>query len=374
MKKIFPFLVFLFLIGCFALPSSCTPEENAGSREGWENMFKKDTIPVNNDTIPEGESWFKVKGVVCSWDDVSDASVLDYIGIAKKTGLNCFSIWGADRNSQKWKSFENECKENGIDLEFQEHMLSYLLPRDLYGEHPEYYRMTAQGVRTNDVNGCPSCEAALEIIKKRAEIIAENYKSTNNRYYCWLDDGGDVCYCPKCRDLSASDQALLFENAIIEGLRRVNPDATLAHLAYFNTVEAPKSVTPAEGIFLEFAPIDRDHYHAMSESYAVGKDGRSHGVYLKALGDNLKVFPKETAMVLEYWLDDSLWSNWDRENMKKVYWDRDLFLDDINTYAAYGIRNITCYTAWIGPTYTRRFGYPTCLEEYGIGLTEYEKK
>jgi len=374
MKKIFPFLIALFVLGSFVIPVACSPEEDPNSRSGWEDMFKKDTLPSVEDTIPEGESWFKMKGVVCSWDDVSNPDVIDYVEIAKKTGINCFSIWGGDRTSTKWKNFEAQCKENGIDLEFEEHMLSYLLPRDLYGEHPEYYRMNSGGVRTNDVNGCPSCEAALEIIKKRAETIAVNYKSTNNRYYCWLDDGGDVCYCNKCKNLSPSDQALMFENAIIEGLRRKNPDATLAHLAYYNTVEAPKNVTPVEGIFLEFAPIDRDHYRKMSETWAVGKDGRSHGTYLKALAENLKVFPKETAMVLEYWLDDSLWSGWDRQNIQKVYWDKDLFLDDINTYAAYGIRNITCYTAWIGPVYVRRFGYPTCLEEYGYGLTNYEKE
>ena len=179
-----------------------------------------------------------------------------------------------------------------------------------------------------DANGCPSSEGALEEVYKNALQLGRSYAPTNHRYYFWLDDGGDICYCPLCKDKSASDQALMFENKIIQALKELDPDAELAHLAYNNTTDAPKVVTPAEDIFLEFAPFHRTWLHPLSATWAEGNDGWTHAKYLKALQENLKVFPKETAQVLEYWMDDSLFSGWNSSNLKKVPWDEEIFLDD----------------------------------------------
>ena len=362
---------------------SCSKDDGNTAQKGWEDMFKsEDPVepeeskdPIYEDYDPDGEEpWFLTRGIICCWTDVSKRSKLDYIEIAKRTGLNCFSIYNADLSSDVWKSYTGECERNGIDIEFEEHMLGWLLPREEYELHPEYFRMNDKGIRVSDANGCPSNQDALDIIRERAKIIGEKYRSTNNKYYCWLDDTGDICHCPDCKDLNPADQALLFENVIIEGLRAVNPDATLAHLAYYNTVEAPTKVKPVEGIFLEFAPIDRDHYRPMSDSGASGKDKRTHGAYLKALEDNLKIFPRETAQVLEYWLDCSLFSNWDESNLCEVAWNQELFESDIKTYASYGIRHVTCYTSYISANYVAKFGYPTCIDNYAEGLRDFVNK
>lgn len=53
-------------------------------------------------------------------------------------------------------------------------------------------------------------------------------------------------------------------------------------------------------IFLEFAPIGRNYEDSLSS--------KQH----KALKKNLEIFPKRTAHVLEYWLDASMFSGWDR--------------------------------------------------------------
>ncbi len=376
MKKILSFALAALMVTAFP---SCTEDRGGDATDGWEKMFQRDDPDPEEDTTPddydpEKGPWFLTRGIVCCWTDVSKRSKLDYIDIAKRTGLNCFSIYNADLSSAVWQSYTGECSRNGIDIEFEEHMLSFLLPRELYQTHPEYFRMNDRGVRVDDANGCPSNEEALAIIRERAKIIGEKYKSTNNKYYCWLDDTGDICHCPDCKGLNPADQSLLFENVIIEGLKEVNPDATLAHLAYYNTVEAPKTVKPVDGIFLEFAPIDRDHYHPLSTTWASGKDGRTHGQYLKALSDNLKIFPKETAQVLEYWLDCSLFSNWDESNLKEVAWNQDLFEDDIKTYASYGIRHVMTYTSYISANYVAKFGYPSCIDRYAEGLRDFVKK
>jgi hypothetical protein len=99
----------------------------------------------------------------------------------------------------------------------------------------------------------------------------------------------------------------------------------------------------------------------------------THAKYLKSLADHLKVFPAETAQVLEYWMDDSLFSGWNPNNLKEVPWNYEgVFLKDLDTYASYGIRYITCYCAYVGPDYVKKFGFPQFLVDYASGLYNYE--
>lgn len=324
--------------------------------------------------VYDDSRFFKMRGVVMGWEDARYRDVLDYIEIAKEYGLNTFSIYGANRSSAEWLSFAKECAENGIHLEFQEHMMSFLLPRSLFTSHPEYFRMNEQGTRVEDANGCPSSEGALKEVYKNAIDIGKRYEPTNNKYYFWLDDGGGVCHCEKCKELNDADQALIFENVIIEALKTINPDATLAHLCYANTTQPPTKIKPHKDIFLEFAPFYRDWTHPLSDTWVQGKEGMTHAKYLKSLQEHLKVFPAETAQVLEYWMDDSLFSGWNPNNLKEVPWDLEgVFLKDLDTYASYGIRYITCYSAYVGPDYVKKFGFPQFLVDYARELYEYEK-
>src|SRR5205823_4539597 len=88
---------------------------------------------------------------------------------------------------------------------------------------------------------------------------------------------------------------------------------------------------------------------------------------LHALDANLEVFPKETAQVLEYWLDVSRFSKWKRPAVK-LPWDKKVFLADVTTYRKRGIRHITTFGAWIDAEYAKRFGDLSFLDEYGKGL------
>ena len=362
------------------LCASCNKYDGKPALGGWENLGKDEPgtadDPGNPDSPddPEEGPYFKMRGLVLGWSEVSNPSVIDYVKIAKENGINTFSIYGAPRTTQIWADFQKKCADAGIDLEFEEHMMSFLLPRDLFDTHPEYFRMDENGNRTKDANGCPSSEGALEQVRKNAREIGLNYEPTNDKYYFWLDDGGDICHCPKCKDLNASDQALIFENEVIKSLKTINPNAKLAHLCYFNTLYAPEVTEPHPDIFLEFAPFYRTWAEPLANTWAKGNNGLSHADYLKALKENLDVFPAETAQVLEYWMDDSLFSGWDQNNLVEVPWKSEVFLSDINTYASYGIRYITCYAAYVGPSYVLKFGYPYFLEEYGQGLLNYEKK
>ena len=58
---------------------------------------------------------------------------------------------------------------------------------------------------------------------------------------------------------------------------------------------------PNRKVFLEYAPIQRSY----EQPYSVQKDTAEGWRYLEA---NLKVFPSDTAQILEYWVDVSKWS------------------------------------------------------------------
>lgn len=382
MRKFFFPLLLIVVIALSVGDIACSKPETTSIIDDWESLLgKKDKQEKEDSTESithpqvEKEPFFKMRGIVASWSDVSNPGKIDYIQIAKESGINTFSIFNADRNSIAWKNFIQKCADANIDIEYEEHMLAFLIPRNLFEKHPEYFRMDVNGNRVNDANGCPSSVGALAEVYKNAIRIGQDYQPTNNRYYFWLDDGGGICHCPQCKNYNAADQALIFENEIIKALKEINPDAMLAHLCYHNTVDAPSKITPSQDIFLEFAPFTRSWGAPLSHLWVRSpRSTMTHADYLKSLKDNLKVFPVETAQVLEYWMDVSLFSEWNPKNLVKVPWSNEIFLDDLDTYASFGIRNITCYTAFVGPDYVNKFGDISFLLQYGQGLLNYQPK
>ena len=95
-----------------------------------------------------------------------------------------------------------------------------------------------------------------------------------------------------------------------------------------------------------------------------------HSENLKYLHDNLKVFPAETAVILEYWLDVSLFSNWKKPAVD-LPWHKDVFKSDIDTYAKLGIKNITSFAVYIDADYLKTYPAESYLNEYGEGLNSY---
>lgn len=317
------------------------------------------------------EPFFEMRGLVLAWDDLSNPEVIDWFDIMKRYGINTISVFGKDYQSEEYKALRQKCVDSGIDFEYEEHAMSWLMDKSLFETHPEYFRMNEEGVRVADGNGCPSSEEGLKVIMGNVKAFADSHKPTNHRYYTWLYDGGDICHCEECKDYNASDQGLIFENHIIKALREFDPEAQLAHLAYDNTTPAPSCIKPEEGVFLEWAPFYRRWDKPLSDTTAI-RDGQkwSHADYIRMLEDNLKVFPAETAQVLEYWLDVSLASGW-KKPQKQLDWHNDVYLDDLKTYASYGIRRITVYAAWIDPYYVETFKDTTCVHDYCRGLQTY---
>ena len=148
-----------------------------------------------------------------------------------------------------------------------------------------------------------------------------------------------------------------------KALRRQDPNAQLAHLAYANTIHPPQHVQPLPGVFLEYAPIHRSYdVPYAQQTRAQDKDG------LPALDANLMGFPAGTGQVLEYWLDVSRFSGWKRPGVR-LPWHKEVFLSDVETYRSRGIGHVTTFAAWIDADYVKRHGELGFLAEYGAGLS-----
>lgn len=296
---------------------------------------------------------------LADWPERARNAGLSTIGIHHQNSPQALIEW---QKTDAGQHFLERCRKLGLDVEYELHAMKELLPRSLFDKNPELFRMTEKGERTADANCCVHADRALEVIAENAVAIARTLRPTTGRYFFWGDDGQPWCLCAKCRDLSPSDQAVVVENRILQALKKLDTGARVAHLAYLNTLPPPKKVKPDEGVFLEYAPIKR-RYDIPYERQQEPKQADG----LPALDANLDVFPRETAQVLEYWLDVSRFSGWKRPAVK-LPWDKQMVRADVAAYRKRGIRHITTFAAWIDADYQKRFGDLDFIAEYGDAL------
>ena len=334
-----------FLAGCFGGGAAML-----GSRNLWAGAAALATRGVV--LVPEDLT-------LADWPERAKQAGLSTIGMHHQNSPQVVSAW---MRSDVGQRFQSQCRKLGLEVEYELHAMKELLPRAEFAKNPAWFRMNDKGQRTPDANCCVHCEQGLDLIAENALAIARTLRPTTGRYFYWGDDGKPWCQCPKCRELSPSEQALVVENRILRALRSADSRATMAHLAYHNTLAPPKQIKPSPGVFLEYAPIARRYDIPYSQQQGPGvRDG------LDALDANLAVFPADTAQVLEYWLDVSRFSRWKRPGVK-LPWKKKVFLADVTTYRQRGIRHITTFAAWIDADYKNRHGNLDFITDYGNGL------
>lgn len=342
--------------------ASDSPIRNSHSRRGFLCALGGAAA-----TLPAASaSRFTTRGVVLIPEDLT---LRDWPDRVKRAGLTTVALHHGRSvfevikfvTSDAGQEFLARSRRLGLELEYELHAMSELLPRWIFEQNKDLFRMNEKGERVPDWNLCVHSARALEVASENAVAIARLLRPTTSRYFYWGDDGRPGCRCPKCRDLSDSEQALILENNMVKTLRSHDPRAQLAHLAYSITLAAPRQVKPEPGVFLEYAPIAR-RYDVPYTEQMEGRDG------LANLDANLRVFPSETAQVLEYWLDVSRFSRWKRPAVR-LPWNRDVFLADLRAYATRGIRHVTSFACYIDADYIKRYGEPGEISEYGAGLS-----
>jgi len=242
----------------------------------------------------------------------------------------------------EFRSMLTELEENGFEIEYELHALNWLLPKSVLDCHGDWKRVNDQGERTDRYNFCVSADGVLDYISDRCYYLATQLKQKGHRYNIWIDDiKGGHCHCQRCASLTPADQALIFCRAALRGLRRYDPLASQSYLAYYDTLNVPENVPTEEGIFLEFAPIER---------WTKGTDNE-----LKAVPALVKFFGADTAKVLEYWVDNSLFSKWKKPPVKCVL-DKEGMRRDVKLYREAGFKDMTSFGLYLGAEHTELHG------------------
>ncbi len=240
----------------------------------------------------------------------------------------------------------------GLTVEYELHAMGWLLPRQLFQTHPEYFIMNEDGSRNPNNNFCVSNPEALEIMERNAVKLAKKLHGSSHRFYFWLDDTTSLrCHCPNCAHLSGSDQQLIVVNRLVKALRKEFPDAEVPYLAYYGTLQPPTQIEPEEGIFLEYAPMAK---YKNPDSATFQTYTPMEQKYLEPL---MAIFGKEKAKVLEYWIDNSMYSNYTKPP-KLLRGNAEQTKKDIAFYKALGIRDITTFACYLGQDYEAIYGEP----------------
>lgn len=290
------------------------------------------------------------------WLEWIDETSVDVVGLHPRGGANAVASLNETIEfvkSEKGKAFLTALKNKGYDVEFEFHALSWMLKRECETVQKSWWRTDETGNKVNDYNMCVSNEEALEYIEQRAFELASLLVPTNGKYYMWLDDcENKKCFCKHCKGLSPSDQSLIIANRMLKGIRRFHPAASLCYLAYLDTLEVPEKVEPDDGIFLEFAPMKRDYSTPLRDKNSAVN--RKHVEKMDAL---LSFFGKKNASVLEYWIDDSFYSDF-KKPAKQFVFKEEYAKDDIAFYLSKGFEKITTFAGFFDLDYVKMYGEP----------------
>jgi hypothetical protein len=233
----------------------------------------------------------------------------DWIDFSAKTRLNRIAFhytWPA----RDWyiglrPRILPELKKRGLEIEVAGHFLSSFLPRTLFKDHPEWFRLNQNGQRTNDFNLNPFSAEAMDYL---ASGVVKQFSQMPeaNLIHLWADDieGGGWSHEPGKEDYTASDQALLVTNHLVRRLRESLPKANLAFLAYHDTVFPPRIVKPEPGVIYLYAPRERCYGHALDDALCP-----LNVKYARALEQALPSFGSANAEVFEYYVDQILYEN-----------------------------------------------------------------
>ncbi len=247
---------------------------------------------------------------VLSFDGDNYTPLEDWIDFAAKVRVNRFAFFQTSPPMQDWYVYARprlllECEKRGLMIETGSHLLSSFLPRNLFREHPDWFRMNEQGQRANDYNFNPFSTAALGYV---ARGVVDHLSRTPEAvlFHVWPDDifGGGWSHEPGKEQYTPSDQSLLAANEIVRRLHETLPMAKLAFLAYHDTVFPPRMVKPEPGIVYFYAPRERCYAHSLSDPEC-GLNKR----YRSALEEALPAFGPGNAEAFEYYVDEILFMN-----------------------------------------------------------------
>jgi hypothetical protein len=185
--------------------------------------------------------------------------------------------------------------------------------------------MRPDGTRTDLGNLCTARPEPLALVRDGAAAA-----SGGADFHVWGIDvvGGGWCACAECAGLHPSEQALRVANAVAEGL----PSGARAfHLAYHDTLRAPRAIRPGPRVWAEFAPRERCYAHPLDAG-----ECETNRFYRAALDAHLEAFDGRVE-AFEYYGDAILFGGCAVPLVEVI-------ARDLECYRRAGVAGVACLT------------------------------
>jgi hypothetical protein len=195
-----------------------------------------------------------------------------------------------------------ELQQRGLGYETGGHIIPQLLPRELFDEHPGYFRMSTKGNREASGNLCVSNPAALETVRENFLKYVESNPDADLVHF-WGEDvhDGGWCCCEECRELLPQDQYLKACNYVAEGLEGTG--VSIDYIAYHDTLEADLTVEPHPEVLALFAPRERSYGTSLGDP-----ECETNQLYAEALRQYVGAF-NGNVQISEYYADPMLYGS-----------------------------------------------------------------
>lgn len=139
------------------------------------------------------------------------------------------------------------------------HTLQWIITRDMFDSHPEYFGCDDNGTRSPNRQPCLSNDDVLRLVTDYAKQYFATY---NNILSISQNDGMSFCQCDECKAFNKAhgntDAASMvnFVNKVAEEVRKTYPDARFETLAYQDSLLPPENIEIADGIVIRMCPVN----------------------------------------------------------------------------------------------------------------------
>jgi hypothetical protein len=279
----------------------------------------------------------------------------EFIPWMARRGINAFSyIRHAHDTRLKIDEVAPMLREHGIGVEYGGHVLQLLLPRDRFGEHPEYFPAGDDGARAARGNLCVSNAEAIALVREGALAYVREHRE-NELLHIWGADvwRGAWCRCGQCRELPPQIQYMDVVNEIAGALGGDAKAPPIAYLAYHDTIEPHPGLKPLDNVWFEWAPRERCYSHAIDDSAC-----EINPRYLESLKRYIDIF-NGRGHIFEYYADAILFGG-------LGFVTPAIVASDLRAYRRLGITSISCLTFGAYSV----MAYPVNLEAFVRGTRD----
>ena len=148
------------------------------------------------------------------------------------------------------------------------HTMGWIIPADLFAQHPEYFGMDANGTRQLNRQPCFSNEDVLAITIAAAKA---HFAQADSIFSVSQNDNQDFCKCSTCAAFNdahggvESASLIHFVNKVAQAVREDYPEAKVETLAYQLSEAPPTGLAVEDNVVIRLCPIQTCVLHPLDD-------------------------------------------------------------------------------------------------------------